>query len=374
MQLRKRILGTLADVAIARPWTVCAVAALVALVSVVLIAVFGLQVESSRSALWPDDHPLQKRFRAFEGEFGSSFQLIVAIESDDPTKNKEVAERVAARIRDEVPVIESVLYKLDFAETLDRAPDLAPLYADVDDLREGARWVAKLAPAQPAKQDVKLGGLVGMLERANGELDGLEEGETKALSQLEDHIGDVFDGAGALFDEIDTWLDEPERREFRQVEETISGQAAEMLEKAGFGPQGYLADDSGRLLVLMCQPDEARDDLPYLLSFVEPIRAIAQEEQASNPGVTVGLTGMPVFSTEEMGVINTDLSFITVVSAVGVLLLFVLGYGSLWNTLFIALTLVLGVLVDLAFTASCVGGQRRPRRFELRSSIRARAC
>ena len=123
----------------------------------------------------------------------------------------------------------------------------------------------------------------------------------------------------------------------------------------GFDPQGYLAANGGRLLVLMCQPAEPRDDLAYLQSFVEPIRGIVAEEAAKQPGVTVGVTGMPAFTTEEMGVINTDLSFITLVSAVGVLLLFVLGYGSLWNTLFIALTLALGVLVDLALTAAFVG-------------------
>ena len=192
MQLRKRFLGTLADLAIRRPRSVCVAAAVVAALSVVVVVAFGLRVETSRAALWPDDHPLQERFRAFEDEFGSSLQLIVAVEGAQPAHNKAVADRIAARIRAEVPSIENVFYRIDLAAVKERAL----LFAPTDDLRQAAQWAEKLSPAEAQDGELRLGGLVGMLTRANEALAGIEEGETKALAQLDEHIGTLLDSGG----------------------------------------------------------------------------------------------------------------------------------------------------------------------------------
>lgn len=350
MKLRHRLLGTLAGVAIGRPRTVCAISGLVAIVAVGVILLTGLGVETSRVALWPDDHPLQKRFREYQDLFGSPFQLVIVVEGDDPARNKQAADRIAARVRAEVPTIRDVFFHVD----LRAMNELMLLYVPTADLAQMAaraqEFLASRKDGAP-RESVALAGVNGAVARLNDFLGQIEEGETAGLSVLEKNIDQVADIGGAALDEVGRWVAEPGRRELAFVEDA----GKELGTAEGMDAEGYLVADGGRMVLLLCQPAKEDDRLAYLDSFVRPVRGIVADVERDVGGVRIGVTGMPAFVTEELTVANHDLRFVTLLSAVGVLLLFLVGYGSLLNTVFIALTLMLGVLADLAITALAIG-------------------
>ena len=350
MTARQRILDHLVGVAIARPGTVCLVALLLALFSIGLIWSQELGIETSRIDLWPDEHPLQERFQEYQDQFGSPFQVIVVVEGESPAHNKRAADHIAARIRDEVGEIDEILYRIDLSAFKDRALLFAPL----EDLEKAARALHRLGPADDSREPpeaVHVTGLTGILQRANEALSEIETGETQALAALEDHLDPLLTAGAQVLVELERWIVDEDRIELHAIED--SGE--ELGAAQGFDPAGYLTADNGRMVVLLLQPRENDDRLAYLASFVDPVRQIAASVEAGEPMVKVGVTGMPVFSLDELEVAHRDLRVVTLVSAIGVLLLFLLAYGSLLNTVFVGLTLMLGVILDLGFTAVVIG-------------------
>ena len=346
MNLRQRVLSVLASAAVRAPGRVIAVSAVVAAVGAAVLVLMGLDVETSRVDLWPEEHPLQERFQEYQDLFGSPFQLIVVVEGDDPAQNKEVAARIAAEVSsDAVPEVRDVFYRVD----LKSLKEQGLLFLKTQRLEEMARWAATFTEKAPAAvgAPVVLPGIVGALERANQELEGVEDGDTASLSALGENADELFSVGETLLDELGAWLTE-EGRDFDVANEVDSSVPDQ-------DPDGFMVADGGRIVLLFCQPRENDDDLRYLGPIVEGVRAIAAKEETRTPGIQIGVTGLPAFSVDELAVAHRDLRIVTLVSAIGVLLLFFLAYGSLRYTAYIALTLLLGVIVDLALASVTVG-------------------
>ena len=355
MGWRKRVLRWLAELAVRRARLVFVVAALVAVAAVVTLFTVGLRVETSRVSLWPDDHPLQERFEEYQELFGSPFQLVVVVESDDPEQNKAVAERLAAAIGEQVPEIGELFYRVDLRALKEHALFYLPEDRLKDMAEQAKVFLGDGEAAAPGSsgetETVTLGGLLALFQKINEELARIEDGDTTGLGRFADQARDMSRMGAPVLDELERWVVEPGRRDLAVVAEV--GQ--ELGTSEGLDTDGYLVADGGRMVLLMGQPRRNDDNLEYLLSFVEPVRRIVAAERAATPGVKIGITGMPAFVTEELDVAKHDLRAVTLISAVGVLLLFLLGYGSLLNTAFIFLTLGLGVVVDLAIAALAIG-------------------
>src|SRR5213595_790239 len=94
---------------------------LVLFVICVVYTVFGvpgtgvkpLQFDTTRDNLVGANKKYHQNFRRFKKEFPTQDDLVVVVESEDPTKNRQFVERLGARLDAETNLFHDVFYKGD---------------------------------------------------------------------------------------------------------------------------------------------------------------------------------------------------------------------------------------------------------------------
>lgn len=85
------------------------------------------------------------------------------------------------------------------------------------------------------------------------------------------------------------------------------------------------------------------------------VRAALSTARAAHPGVEVGLTGRPVLSADEMMSTNADMTLASSISFLGVAIIFMLAFRSVWRPLLVVGALLLGITWTYGFAALAVG-------------------
>ena len=352
--LREKILSSIALLALRRRGVVYGVWALATAVAVALIVVFGIRVDTSRTNMVSEDNAVQARYQAYLREFGSALSVVVVIESKDKAASRAYADELAKALRAESDVVGDVISRMSVAPFR----HFGLLYANEDQLRELERVLSALDDAigkDPADRgDIHIAGMTGLLAKLNALFGRLEEGDTEGLSGLADLSdepkGDKRDDAFAqVFRTLREAIEHPS---FTELSLVRSADAA-TLDAAGVDDQGYLTARDGELVFLFVEPASSDDQSDYLIRFVGTVQDTV--ERLRPEGVWAGATGYPAYIAAEMSMLSRDLVVTTAIAVVGVILLFLVAYGSLSATLVVFIPLVCGVLVDLGFTAVTIG-------------------
>lgn len=344
--LRDKVLSSIAHAALHRRPLVFGIWAALTAVAVVLLVTNGLRIDTSRTNMVSEDNADQARYQTFLREFGAALSVVVVIEGDDVTRNRRFADELAATLRED-PKVGTVTHRVH-AEPFRR---WGLLYADDGRIRNIADLARKVGDALgEGRAPVHLDGVSGALAQLNALFARLEEGHTEGLGSLAETGAPAGEGGlGDAFRLLREALSAPDWTELQMVR-AIDGGA---LDVAGADDQGYLAADGGRLVLLFAQPATANDEASTLIPFVHGVEQAAA--RLAPQGVWVGVAGYPSYIAAEMTIVSRDLMVTTLVALAGVTLLFLLFYGSLAVTVVVYVPLVVGVLLDLGFTALAYG-------------------
>jgi len=118
---------------------------------------------------------------------------------------------------------------------------------------------------------------------------------------------------------------------------------------------GFLWSDDKQLLFVLVQPKRAAGEFNRFGKAVQQIRADVTELQKSHPGVEVGITGKSVLDADEMMVAARDTSRATVLSVVGVTLLYLGLFKGVVRPLLALVALLIGICWALGFTTLTIG-------------------
>lgn len=316
-------------------------------VTVVLLAVYGLRIDTSRTNMVSEDNPDQARYQNFLREFGAALSVVVVIEGDDVERNRRFADELAGELRQD-PLVGVVVHRIHS----EAFRQWALLYADDGQIRGVADLATDVADAvgDDGGGAVRIEGVAGALAKLNALFARLEEGDTEGLASLADAGGaDDQKGLADVFRLLGDALRTPGWTELEVVRAIDNG----ALDAAGADAQGYLAADGGRLMLLFVQPATSNDEASTLVPFVDGVEKAAA--RLAPEGVWVGVAGYPSYIAAEMNIVSRDLMVTTLVALGGVTLLFLLFYGSLAVTVVVYVPLAAGVLLDLGFTAVAYG-------------------
>jgi hopanoid biosynthesis associated RND transporter like protein HpnN len=118
---------------------------------------------------------------------------------------------------------------------------------------------------------------------------------------------------------------------------------------------GFLWSDDKQLLFVLANPKTDAGDFNRFHSAVRQIRQDVHALQQMYPGVEVGITGKAVLEVDEMTTAQRDMTLATVISLVGVAVLFVGFFRGVVRPTLTIITLMIGVGWSLGLTTLTLG-------------------
>lgn len=326
-----------------RPRAVLAAVGLVT-VAAAVAAANRLEYHTQRNDLLAADKPCQQRWQRYLDAFGDDDDMIVVAEGTDPQALRAALDDVAGRLRCRSDLFDRVFHRVDLAPLRDRAL----LYLSPEELEELAARLEGMGPLLSLEGGLawRLVSLQTLLGHAAGVLAACEAGrEPTATGQvwLATLPPLLASAAAALRDPHDyhsPWTLGP----------TPAGPAA-----ADLATPRYFFTPDGTLALLLCRPRKAARSFTPAKQANAALRAILAEVGPCHPGVTLGLTGLPVLETDEMELSGADTARAAVLALAGVAVLYGLAYRGPRYPLLTLTTLAIGTVWALGWAALTVG-------------------
>jgi hopanoid biosynthesis associated RND transporter like protein HpnN len=117
----------------------------------------------------------------------------------------------------------------------------------------------------------------------------------------------------------------------------------------------YLLTNEGRLGFVLLRLAEKSDSFTSRSDATDALRALIAKSNARHPEVKIGLTGLPIMEDDEMRASQSSMLWASVISFVGVGLLFVAGFGGLRHAVLANLVLLLGMAWSFGYVTLAIG-------------------
>jgi len=273
-------------------------------------------------------------YMKFRQEFPGEDELVVVVESEDLERNRQFAERLAARLEPETNLFTDILYKGDL-------PSLGPkalLFVPEPDLRKMRQKLANYRPfIEQFTRATNLDSFFGLINKqfrtakreesaANnaliGALPALQRIVDKATDSLSRPGMPVSPGVTALFG---------------------AGDEAQL--------RMYITFANGRIFLVTARPRS----ITVARKAIQRLRQLIYETEVEVPGLNVGLTGAPVLDFDQMVQSERDMTLATIVSLLLCSLIFIYAYRETGRPLKAMVCLVVGLGYSMGFATLTVG-------------------
>jgi hopanoid biosynthesis associated RND transporter like protein HpnN len=310
-----------------------------------LLATTRLALHTNRLDLIAAGERYKQLQQAYDREFEELPEgAIVVIRSENPERATAFATALAQRWQTD-PNIDQVLYRING----DALKHKALWYLSPEDLIALQR---KLEQHQDLLRELAASPtLENLFVLINREM-------TQAL------VGHVFTGflqqdepektppdlslLLALLRQMNQWLDGP--RVYQSPWATVF-----MKDAVAVANDGFLWSDDKRLLFVLVKPKMEAGEFNRFKGAVLQMRADVRALQQTYPDVEAGITGKDVLDADEMGVAQRDTMIATMLSAVGVTLLYVAVFTEVARPVLALATLVIGACWALGLTTLTIG-------------------
>ncbi len=118
---------------------------------------------------------------------------------------------------------------------------------------------------------------------------------------------------------------------------------------------GHLLANEGRLGLVLLRLAPGDDSFARCSEAIDALRELIAAVRERHPEVRIGLTGVPVLENDEMRSSSVDMFWASLLSLVGVSLLFVAGFGGWRHALMVNAVLLIGMAWAFGFVTMAVG-------------------
>ncbi|HUA37758.1 MAG TPA: MMPL family transporter [Candidatus Sulfopaludibacter sp.] len=299
----------------------------------VLYTIGCLKADMNQDNLVGPNQRYHRNYLELQKEFPQQGNdLVVAVESDSPEKNRQFVERLAMKMAPETNLFCDVFYQHDLAMMGTKALFFVPQ----EDL---AAIQTTLHADQPfIRQFTQTTNLVLFFNQINTAFRTAPRetnAQTESLVQTLPVLTRILTQADASLQ--------------------MSGKPPSPGVAALFGANDisdiYITFNHGRIFLLTTHPPN--DDLNG--EAIERLRVLIRQTQEEVPGVNVGLTGEPVLDYDQMRQSQRDVTLASIVSLVLCALIFIYGYNETGRPIKATFCLVIGLAYTLGFTTLTVG-------------------
>lgn len=334
-------LAAIAVTAARRPgWTL--IVTLLTVTAALGAACWKLKYFPQRDALLSADNPCQKRWLQYIQRFGTDEDAVIIITGANPTRQKEAADAVAARLMAQPELFDRVFHRVDLRPLQHRAL----LYLSVPELEQLRESIQHLEPllGEWGRWGWRMLSIQTLLSRAATVLasDSPEKMDSLLLAQLPSLLqaGSAWLQGGAA---VAPW--QWTRHQQHQQESWSEA----------FQQPQYLQTPDGTTTVLLCRLVGADASPQAAHQGTVALRTLLHEVQADYPDLTLGLTGLPVLESDEMIQADQDARRATLFALLGVIVLYAWVYRGIRYPLLTVLTLLIGTIWALGWATWTVG-------------------
>ena len=325
-----------------QPFAVVAIAVLSAVASGVWTS-HHLGYKVSRSDLVDPESEYNKLWIDYIHEFGEDDDAVVVVEGDSRERVITVLEEISREVAREESLFRSVLHEVDLSKI--RAKGLH--YLSPADLATIDRFIERTQPVLDGgwaqlRVGTMVGGLAGQMVSGAVPADTREEPPTAALER---YVESLVAGLDAPLtadlrpgDYVSPWPGMPESLS------TLRDLSSEHL----------LAKD-GRLGFVLLRLTKEKGGFAGASAATDELRRIIARVADGHPGVSVGLTGIPVMEDDEMRASQTSMVWASGLSMVAVVLVIIAGFGGVRHAVMANAVLAIGMAWAFAWATASVG-------------------
>jgi hypothetical protein len=263
---------------------------------------------------------------------GGEDDAVVVVEGANREAIIPAIEHVAERIKAEKTLFHDVLYKVDLTPLRDKQLH----YLTPAQLEKVAGFVDQVEPvAANDWSSLRLTQLLAQLGQAGQSSDQLMRiAARQVLARHVENLRQMLDGGQSY---VSPWS---------------------MMDLGGgedpFRTR-YLLTGGDKIGTILLRLTVDKSSFEGGTAAIDRLREILAEANVAYPDVRIGLTGLPVMENDEMRS-STDATIKgSVISLLGVLAIFVVGFGGLRHPMMACVALVLGICWTLAYIALTIG-------------------
>jgi uncharacterized protein len=298
------------------------------------LGIKGLQFDMSRDNLVGENKKYHQNFLRFKKEFPTQDDLVVVVESDDPSRNRQFVDRLGPKLEAEPDLFRNIFYRGD----LKMMGSKALMCATEEDLNGLKEALTNLSPfIDEFTRTTNLVSLFTMINRqfrtAKPEQNAQTDALLKSLPALERIIKEATGSLG------------------RSGTPPSPGVAALFSPDEEAQQDIYITYAEGQVYLVSAQAPNSDLNGPA----IKRLRELVRDTQTEVPGLNVGITGESVLELDEMTQSERDTTLASIVALLACALIFIYGYQETGRPVKATLCLIVGLGYTMAFATLAVG-------------------
>ena len=248
-------------------------------------------------------------------EFGDEDDAVVVVEGASREQVVPVLEELSTALAREDRLFHAVLHEVDLGKI--RSKGLH--YLSPDELLGIDRFLTELGPILGGDwSPLNLGNMAGGMCAAAGA--GRHGRRRAAAAEARDKLQRLANSLGESLGQ---------RRRYQSPWPEMPSSFAILSELNS----EYLLTKQGQLGFVLLRLARGEDGFTHCTEATDALRELIAQTQARHPDTKIGLTGLPIMENDEMRSSQTSMFWASLVSMVGVGLLFVAGFGGVRHAL-----------------------------------------
>ena len=336
------------------PWSVL-LSGLVLAVVATFYTVHAMTFVTGRNDLISAD----KRYIQLDDEYSKEFmgidQVVVVAEPRDVQQGKEFVTRLGERLARDTSNVEEAFYRIDTSSLEGKkllylsAEDLSALRDQVEEYPTLIHDLTTAPGLNTLFYAINQQVSTGMVSHIVSGFLGLDSSEGSSAQNGKEANPMQVTFLSSLLRELERALDNPDYG-YRSPWAKFFGGAEELSD------DGYLVSSNRRFVFLMVEPKQAPDGgFADTDASIAAIRASVEELKAEFPGLNAGVTGTEALNSDESVSTQADAGVASIVSLLGVMLLYLVFFRKVRHPLFIVASLMVGLAWTMGFVTLAVG-------------------
>jgi hopanoid biosynthesis associated RND transporter like protein HpnN len=300
----------------------------------------NLKVDLSMIAELPEDDPMVKQFRDAYKNYGGLEYIFILLKSEDIESAKNFADYIAPMLKERKDLFKSVRHKID----IDFFKPYSLLFLDEDEINDLTDTFERHIDIY--EMMIKKLDLLSFLEGAYKILD-REISEREEISGEEEEAG-LMKGFRKWSDILKKGIVDGKEISEREYNRVLA-EVFSVRERDEEISSEYFTSKDEKMLAIMISPVESSENIAYSLKAYEFLKKVIEEGERKFPDVKAGLTGSVPIVAEQYYIIIRDLFLTNIVSMVLVVIIFGLGFGSVFYAVLMLIPLLSGLLWAFGF-------------------------